>query len=156
MRASANSALYYSNALCWHLALPDRLEASDALVVISTIVENIDQSELTLKAPWCGPELLGKVVDCVDLCGTQIRYLLERMEVTTHINLQYVSDLLSGAIHNMHSKRDELNKYFTEYAVTQHVPVYRKDPPTCVRGPIVYLLLLAERQFARNRFKQCQ
>lgn len=121
----SESAQLQTCALCWHLALPDRLEASDALVVISTIVENIDQSELTLKAPWCGPELLGKVVDCVDLCGTQIRYLLERMEVTTHINLQYVSDLLSGTIHNMHSKRDELNKYFTEYAVTQNMIHYK-------------------------------
>lgn len=110
--------------LCWHYELPNILNVWDALNTINAICECIEQSELTLKAPWCDALLLGKVVEYTDLCKLRISSLLDDTDVTARINVQYVRDMLTDTINNMHNKRDELNEYIAEYAVTQNMLHY--------------------------------
>ena len=110
--------------LCWHYELPNILNVWDALKAINAICESIEQSELTLKAPSCDAILLGKVVEYTDLCKLKIGSLLDDTDVTARRDMQYVSALLEDTINNMHDKRDELNEYITEYAVTQNMVHY--------------------------------
>lgn len=149
------SARLQTCKLCWHYELPNILNVWDALKTINAICERIEQSELTLKAPWCDALLLGKVVDYTDLCKLKISSLLDDTDVTARINVQYVRDMLTDTIDSMHNKRDELNEYIAEYAVTQNMLHYNYGTDQSTSACLDFMQTICGKQISWVYYSWC-